>query len=155
MRKGISVSPGVAVGTAFCINEIFVNPAKLRVGEADTATELTKYETAREQAQSDLSALESTIADQAGRDAAAIFAAQAAILRDAAFTNNVRTWIVEEQISAQAALQKLLELYRSVFSRVEDAYLKERLDDIRDVILRINSHLQDRREQRRRAWTGP
>lgn len=155
MRRGISVSPGVAVGTAFCINEILVNPAKVHVGEADTAAELTRYETARERAKQDLSALKATISDQAGKEAAAIFAAQAAILQDSAFTNNVRTWIAEEQISAQAALQKLLELYKTVFSRVEDAYLKERLDDIRDVILRINSHLQDRCETAPEGLEGP
>lgn len=149
------MSPGVAVGTAFCINEIFVNPAQLQVGEAETAAELAKYETAREQARNDLSTLESSIAKQAGRDAAAIFAAQAAILRDSAFTNNVRTWIVEDRISAQAALQKLLELYQTVFSRVEDAYLKERLDDIHDVILRINSHLQGQREAAPEGLDGP
>lgn len=143
------------MGTAFCINEIFVNPAKLQVDEAETAAELAKYETARERARHDLSTLESTIAKQAGRDAAAIFAAQAAILRDSAFTSNVRTWIVEEHISAQAALQKLLELYQTVFSRVEDAYLKERLDDIHDVILRINSHLQDRPETAPEGLDGP
>ncbi len=155
MRRGIPVSPGVAVGTAFCINEIFVNPATQHVGQADTSAELAKYEAACEQAKHELLTLESAIDAQAGRDAAAIFAAQAAILRDAAFTNNVRTWIVEEQISAQAALQKLLELYRNVFSQVEDAYLKERLDDIRDVILRINSHLLERPEAAPEGLEGP
>lgn len=155
MRRGISVSPGVAVGAAYCINEIFVNPARQCVGEADTASELARYETARERARQDLLTLESTISVHAGRDAAGIFAAQASILRDMAFTNNVRTWIVEDRISAQAALQKLLELYKSVFSRVEDAYLKERLDDIRDVILRINSHLQDRCEAVPESLDGP
>lgn len=155
MRRGISVSPGVAVGAAYCINEIFVNPGRQHVSEADTASELARYEAARERAWQDLSTLESTIADHAGRDAAGIFAAQASLLRDTAFTNNVRTWIVEDRISAQAALQKLLELYKSVFSRVEDAYLRERLDDIRDVILRINSHLQDRCEAVPESLDGP
>ncbi len=155
MRRGISVSPGVAVGTAFCIHEIFVNPARMYVGEADTAAELARYETARERAKHDLSTLESTIGDQAGRDAAAIFAAQGAILRDLALTDKVRTWILEERTSAQAALQRLLELYKTVFSRVEDACLKERLDDIRDVILRINSHLQDRCETAPEGLEGP
>jgi phosphoenolpyruvate-protein phosphotransferase (PTS system enzyme I) len=133
MRRGIPVSPGVAVGTAYCINEIFVNPARQNLAAADVAGELAKYEAARERAQNDLSALESTIAEQSGLGTAAIFAAQAAILRDLAFTNNVVTWIVDEQISAQAALQRLYEHYAAVFSRVQDEYLKERLDDIRDV----------------------
>jgi len=123
MRRGISVSPGVAVGTAFCIHEIFVNPARMHVGEADTAAELARYEEAREQAKRALSTLTSAIGNHAGRDAAAIFAAQGAVLRDLALTDKVRAWILDEQISAQAALQRLLELYKTVFSRVEDAYV--------------------------------
>ena len=123
MRRGISVSPGVAVGTAFCIHEIFVNPARMHVGEADTAAELARYEEAREQAKRALSTLTSAIGNHAGRDAAAIFAAQGAVLRDLALADKVRAWILDEQISAQAALQRLLELYKTVFSRVEDAYV--------------------------------
>jgi phosphotransferase system enzyme I (PtsI) len=143
MRRGIAVSPGVAVGTAYCINEIFVNLGRQSPGTTDVAGELTKYEAAREQSQQELAALEIAVAKEVGRDTADIFAAQAAILRDLAFTNNVRTWIVDEQISAQAALQKLYEQYKSVFGRVQDEYLRQRLDDIRDVIQRINVHLLD------------
>ncbi len=155
MRRGIPVSPGVAVGTAYCINEIFVNPARQHLGPSDVEGELTKYETARERAQNDLVALESTIASQAGIGTAAIFAAQAAILRDLAFTKNVLNWIVEDQISAQAALQKLYEHYRDIFSRVQDEYLRERLDDIRDVIQRINSHLEDPGQTMLEGIEGP
>jgi len=143
MRRGIAVSPGVAVGTAYCINEIFLNLGRQSPGTTDVAGELTKYEAAREQSQQELAALEVAVAKEIGRDTADIFAAQEAILRDLAFTNNVRTWIVDEQISAQAALQKLYEQYKSVFSRVQDEYLRQRLDDIRDVIQRINAHLLD------------
>ena len=155
MRRGIAVSPGVAVGTAFCINEIFVNPGRQAVGKADIAGELARYEAAREQSEHELSTLESTISGQAGRDTSAIFAAQAAILRDLAFRNNVRNWIVEEQISAQTALQKLYEQYKGVFCRVQDEYLKERLDDIRDVIQRVTQHLQDPGHSALEGLEGP
>ena len=35
MRKGIAVSPGVAVGKAYCIHEIFVDPDRKRLEEQD------------------------------------------------------------------------------------------------------------------------
>lgn len=141
MRRGIAVSPGVAVGTAYCIHEIFLNLGRPASGTIDVASELARYQAARERAQQELAALEASVAKEAGRNAADIFAAQAAILRDQALINNVSTWIVDEQISAHAALDKLYEQYKSVFSRVQDDYLRQRLDDIRDVIQRIATHL--------------
>src|SRR6476620_3117390 len=50
MRKGIPVSPGVAVGTAFCIHEIFVNPDTKRLEAHEVTTELSNFEAAREKA---------------------------------------------------------------------------------------------------------
>ncbi len=154
MRRGIPVSPGVAVGTAYCINEIFVNPVRQHLGDSEVASELAKYEAARERAQNDLAAFESAAASPGGSGTAGIFAAQAAILRDPAFTKNVVNWI-EEKISAQAALLRLYEHYEGVFSRVQDEYLKERLADIRDVIHRINSHLEDPRQAVPEGLDGP
>jgi len=145
----------VAVGTAYCINEVFVNPVRQRLGESDVASELAKYEAARERAQSDLVDFEAAVAGSGGCGTAGIFAAQAAILRDVAFTKNVVTWIVEEKISAQAALLRLYDHYKGVFSKVQDEYLKERLADIRDVIHRINSHLEDSGQTIPDGLTGP
>lgn len=155
MRRGIAVSPGVAVGTAYCINEIFLNLGRQCPGTTDVAAELAKYEAARERSQQELTALEAAVAKEIGRDTAAIFAAQAAISRDPAFTKNVRTWIVDEQICAQASLQKLYEQYKDVFGRVKDEYLRQRLDDIRDVIQRISTHLLDPGETALDGLEGP
>ena len=58
MRKGIAVSPGVAVGTAYCIHEIFVNPEKKRLADDEVTAELARFETARDRAAADLSALQ-------------------------------------------------------------------------------------------------
>ena len=155
MRRGLAVSPGVAIGTAYCINEIFLNPGRQLVDEMDITAELARYETARDRAADDLSALESKVAAQVGAQEAAIFAAHRSILQDSAFTNTVCSWIVDESLSAQAALQKLLEKYSNIFSKVEDEYLQERLQDIRDVVLRINSHLRDPLETPAEGIHGP
>ena len=42
MRKGIAVSPGVAVGTAYCIHEIFVNPDTQRLEDREVTAEYFK-----------------------------------------------------------------------------------------------------------------
>jgi phosphotransferase system enzyme I (PtsI) len=143
MRKGIAVSPGVAVGTAYCIHEIFVNPDTKRLADDEVTGELARYETARDKTAADLRALRSKVASQVGPEEASIFDVHGQILLDAAFTNKIRTWIVDERMTAQASLHRLMNEYTSLFARTKDEYLKERVNDVRDVVVRLSAHLTD------------
>ncbi|QDU30381.1 Phosphoenolpyruvate-protein phosphotransferase [Anatilimnocola aggregata] len=141
MRKGIPVSPGVAVGVAYCIHEIFINPDTKRLEDHEVTAELANYETARDEAAAELRALQHKVAAQVGENEAQIFSAHELILRDSNFTNKVRGWVVDERLTAQAALHRLLEQYTVLFAKTNDEYLRERMNDLRDVVIRINAHL--------------
>ena len=143
MRRGIAVSPGVAIGTAYVIHEIYVNPDTNELADSEITAELAAYEVARDKSAVELRALERKVEAQVGHDEAAIFAVHQAILRDASFTNKIRNWIVEERMHAPAALHRLLGEYTQLFSKTNDDYLKERLNDVRDVIIRLSSHLSE------------
>ena len=143
MRKGIAVSPGVTIGKAYCIHKIFVNPDTKRLADQEVTAELAKYETARDKTAADLRAMRARVQAQVGADEAAIFAAQESILRDAAFTKKIRAWIVDERLTTQSALHRLLREYSTLFSRTKDEYIQERLNDLRDVIVRVSSYLSD------------
>ncbi|MCC7086935.1 MAG: phosphoenolpyruvate--protein phosphotransferase [Pirellulales bacterium] len=143
MRKGIGVSPGVAVGTAYCIHEIFVNPSTRRLADAEVLPELARYEQARDATAADLRALHVKVSSQVGAEQAAIFSAHEAIVHDPAFTEKIRRWIVDERQSATAALSAVLNEYTSLFARTKDEYLKERLADLRDVVVRLSGHLSE------------
>src|SRR5437763_5554404 len=121
MRKGIPVSPGVAVGTAYCIHEIFVNPDTKRLEDHEITAELANFETARDKAAAELRALQHKVEQQVGHDEAAIFGVHESILRDAAFTGKVRGWITHDRFTAQAALARLLDEYTVLFTRTNDA----------------------------------
>jgi phosphotransferase system enzyme I (PtsI) len=155
MRKGIPVSPGVVVGTAYVIHEIFVNPETKHLEDEEVTTELAAYETARNQAATDLRALQTKVASQVGHDEAAIFAVHEAILRDADFTQKIRDWIVNDRLTAPTALHRLMNHYSSLFARTRDEYLKERLNDVRDVIERVSTHLSDVLKPESNALPGP
>jgi phosphotransferase system enzyme I (PtsI) len=155
MRKGIAVSPGVAVGTAYCISEIFVNPDSKKLADQEVTAELARYETARDKTAADLHAMQVKVESQVGKAEAAIFAVHESILRDAAFTNKIRSWIVEERLSAQASLHRLLEQYTQLFAKTKDEYLRERVNDVRDVVVRISAHLTDVLKPDQQAFPGP
>jgi len=155
VRRGIAVSPGVTVGTAYCIHEVFVkpNPEKL-VGPA-IVSELARFENARRRSIDDVRLLQQKVQKQVGKEAAAIFAVHETILQDAALVGKVRHWIQHEGISAQEALARLLDFYKRVLSGTGDEYLQERIDDLRDVIMRLSSYLSEALQQDSGALEGP
>lgn len=155
MRRGIAVSPGVAIGTAYVIHQIYVNPDTKRLEDSEITAELANYETARDKAGAGLRALERKVEAQVGHDEAAIFAVHQSILRDPAFTNKVRNWIVEERMTSAAALHRLLGEYTTIFAKTKDEYLQERLNDVRDVIIRISGHLSDVLDVEANQLNGP
>lgn len=131
------------MGTAYCIHEIFVNPDTKRLADQEVTAELAKYEAARDKVSRELSHLQRKVEKQVGADEAAIFQTHRSILRDAAFTKKVRNWIVNDRLQAQAALHQLLDEYTAMFTRMKDDYMRERLTDVRDVVIQLSAHLSD------------
>jgi phosphoenolpyruvate-protein phosphotransferase len=155
MRKGIAVSPGVTIGTAYCIHEVFVDPGRGLLAPHEIAGELAKFDNARKRSISDLQALQMKVSRQVGKEAAAIFAVHESILHDAFLLGKVRAWIQDECLTAQAALARLLDYYKGLLDRSGDQYLQERLADIRDVIERLTSYLSEALRKDSGVLEGP
>jgi len=155
MRKGIGVSPGVAVGRAYCIHEIFLDPHADQLAEGDVVAELNRFEQARDRTAADLRALHHKVAKQVGESEAAIFQVHESIVRDPAFTAKVHHWIADHREPSQSALHRLLNEYTSLFARTRDNYIKERLADVRDVIIRISAHLSPMLDSNSTPIEGP
>jgi phosphoenolpyruvate-protein phosphotransferase (PTS system enzyme I) len=155
MRKGIAVSPGVAIGTAYCIHDVFVEPGCGPLETQQIAGELARFENARKRSIDDLRALQKKVAQQVGKESAAIFAVHESILLDSAIVDKVRNWIQNERCPAQQALAKLLDTYRVLLDKAGDEYLRERLADIRDVVERLSSFLSPVLEKDSKSLSGP
>ncbi|MEK6236797.1 MAG: PEP-utilizing enzyme, partial [Planctomycetales bacterium] len=155
IRKGIAVSPGVSVGSAYCIDDIFVSADGELLDQSETAGELERFEEACKKSATELRALHRKVASQVGEHEAAIFKAHETILLDPTFKKKVRKWIGEQRQTAQAALHRVMNEYASLFARTKDEYLKERLADVRDVIVRLSSHLSAALKPDSQALPGP
>ncbi len=155
MRKGIAVSPGVTIGTAYCIHEVFVDPGRGLLQPHEVAGELARFENARKRSIDDLRLLQNKVQQQVGKEAAAIFSVHESILHDPALVGKVRGWIQDEQLTAQAALARLMDYFKGLLNRSHDEYLQERLADIRDVVIRLTSYLSDALKKDSGLLTGP
>lgn len=155
MRKGLPVSPGVAVGTAYCIHQIFVDPRARTLAAHEVRDELQRYEEAVARTETDLRALYHKVLKQVGQKEAAIFQVHQAILHDSALTAKVRDWVTQNQKGVEGALAYVLDEYTRLFSDAKDDLLRERLADVRDVIIRISGHLSKVLQSDDQSLPGP
>jgi phosphotransferase system enzyme I (PtsI) len=139
MRKGIPVSPGVAVAPAYLLGVASRKP--LHVDDWAIGAEISRLEQACAAAGHELDVVVARVDSQIGDEEAAIFRAHRALLRDPALLSQVKARIQAVHVDAAAALQVTLEEYAELFHHLPDGYLQERLADLRDVIGRIQAHL--------------
>lgn len=141
MKRGIGVSPGVAVGQAYCLDEIFVHPARTKLADDDVIREWRRFEEAVETTCGELQSLQRKMTAQVGPGQAQVFQAHESVLRDPAFIGKVREQIVNHSRPAPAALDLVLREYGELAARTKDKYLRERLADLHDSIIRLSGHL--------------
>jgi phosphotransferase system enzyme I (PtsI) len=155
MRRGIAVSPGIAIGAAYCIEAIFVNPDHAKLSEAEVSPEIARLDAAIESVAADLRKLQSRVDFQLGKEAAAVFAVHESILRDPAMAGRLRDSVRRERISSQEALRRLMEEYDKLMASHSDALLRERISDVRDVGQRLSTYLSDALRGEIPSLSGP
>ena len=141
MQRGLPLSPGVAVARAYRLDQ---RPAPRESQTLDAAAlpaEVGRFEAACAAAARELDTTIARVAGQLGEDEAAILRAHRRLLVDPALLDKVRAAIRDRRVPAREALRRVLDEYAALFGQVQDAYLRERLADLRDVVGRIDRHL--------------
>ncbi|WP_339080404.1 phosphoenolpyruvate--protein phosphotransferase [Pseudomonas sp. TMP9] len=143
---GVPGSPGVAVGTALVV----LPPADLDVvpdkSIDDIAAELTLFNNALEGVRSDMRALSAKMATQLRPEERALFDVYLMMLEDAALGNEV-VKIIRTGQWAQGALRHVVSEHVNRFELMDDAYLRERASDVKDLGRRLLAYLQQARQQ--------
>jgi phosphotransferase system enzyme I (PtsI) len=133
--KGLGVSPGIGIGKAFIIDKGPINIIKNYVNDAEKELDrlMTAFETAKEQ----LKELYISSIDELGEKEAQIFKSHEMMLEDDTFISDVENRIKEEGVNAEFALNETSNVYIEMFQNIEDEYLRERSEDIKDVMNRV------------------
>jgi phosphoenolpyruvate-protein phosphotransferase (PTS system enzyme I) len=139
--KGIAASPGIAIGTAYVMEdeEIVVNRVEL-AGE-QLKTEVKRFKAAQKATLRDLDAAEAKVLKVLGKKHAKLIDAHRLILRDTLITQDVPQRILKEGVNAEFALSEALEQVNQQFEKMEDEFFRERRHDLFDVGKRLLSHL--------------
>lgn len=143
---GVPGSPGAAVGTAVVV----LPPADLDVvpdkSVDDIAAELQLFNTALEGVRADMRALSAKMATQLRPEERALFDVYLMMLEDAALGNEV-VKIIRTGQWAQGALRQVVSEHVNRFELMDDAYLRERASDVKDLGRRLLAYLQQARQQ--------
>ena len=136
---GKGVSGGVAIGRARLFRRQSICVQRTQVD--DPKGEWARYEAALAQTVQELERLSEWSREELGEDDAQIFSIHAMIARDEDFNETVRTHILSRRDNAEYAVSEAAGLHATVFSQMDDAYMRERASDVKDIADRILRHL--------------
>jgi len=133
--KGLGVSPGIGIGKAFVIEKKFMDISKTYVSDAEK--EIERFRNAVELGKDQLNEIYLKTLNEIGEKEAQIFKSHEMMLEDEAFISEVESKILDEKINAEYSLKEVSDYYIKMFDKIEDEYLRERGEDIKDVMNRV------------------
>lgn len=136
---GRGVFGAVAAGKImiFKSNEISVKKSTV----TDTEKEKIRYENAKAQANSQLEEIYEKALKEVGETNAQIFSIHMMMLDDEDYNDAVLNIIDTQKVNAEYAVYTVCKNFAEMFSSMEDAYMKARAADVRDVSRRIIQNL--------------
>ncbi|UDG79866.1 phosphoenolpyruvate-protein phosphotransferase PtsI [Candidatus Steffania adelgidicola] len=143
MISGILASPGIAFGKALVlkVDEVIINRHKIT--ENQVSREIKHFLSGRDKTSSQLKAIKNKAGKIFGEEKEAIFEGHIMLLEDEELEQDIIALIKEDLMKADAAVYTVIETQAKALEELEDAYLKERAIDIRDIGKRLLRNILD------------
>jgi phosphotransferase system enzyme I (PtsI) len=146
IRRGIPVSPGIAIGEVFLLEAEGVRIHEHFISERDVEQEVERLQKAMDQALEELEKLAGDVSTRAGAKIAEIFSAHAGMLKDEYFRPEFFDRIRNKKYTAEFAVSRTMRQWRKVFQ--SDPFLATRVPDLDDLERRLLRNLiGSRREE--------
>ncbi len=140
---GLRMSAGMAMGPAWVIEQN-QNKTNQYVTENSTA-ELIKFDLALQSVDIDLARIEEK-SKLESKEQAEIIATHRLLLKDPEWYDQIKSALSELNLSAPNAVKNVTEEFSQMMLNLDDAYLRERAHDIKDIGQRITRHLNQEAE---------
>ena len=150
--SGKAVAPGIAIGKLQLFRKNSLSAARVYV--KDSAAEIRRAEAAFDRALSELSLICEKSRETFGPDCAEIFEAHRQLLSDADYLEAIRGIILSEHVGAAYAAELAGAHFSQMLEQTDDAYLRERAADIRDISERLVRILTEQEEEKTQTEDG-
>jgi len=142
--RGIAASPGIVIGKAYVFQDILLLVEKRNLEEGCAEKEVFRLNQAIRQVIDELIEDNFQVSKRTQKREAEIFLTHIAILKDPYFISRVLQDIRENGVNAESALMKQVDEFIRAFRKMDDAYLRERGTDLRDIGRRVIKKLMPR-----------
>lgn len=139
--RGIPVSAGVCRGKIVLLGRARPSIAPRQLTDADLPEEINRLERALAQTRQQILEIQRKVVEAMGAQEGSIFDAHLLALEDRTLMDEVIRVIQEKRVNAEHAFHTIAERYAATLSAIEDDYLRERADDMRDVTGRVLNYL--------------
>ena len=143
-KKGISASPGVAIGPALVLDTEEYRIPRRTIAAAEAPAQVRVLDAALEASRQEISDLRDAAARKLGEQTADIFRFHEALIADKTLRAAVTALIEQQHHSAAYAFVQEMSKRQRVFRAVPDPYLKERVRDLVDIEKRVLRHILGR-----------
>ena len=156
IKRGIAVSPGVAIGPALLLDtEGFRIPKRL-VEAGQTAAEVERLRRAFDEAGREARDSQRQIAERLGIHYGSIFGAHAELLENAYFRGEIEQLITGQRFAAEYALSQVMRRYAKALQDLgPEKTAAGRAADLFDIEKRLLGHLLGQRREEIRQLCRP
>ena len=141
IKRGIQVSPGVAIGRVVVLDaEVLPIPVR-HVALADVERQKDRLHQALEESSKAITQLRDQTASRLGEELARIFDFHLGMLKDPHLVLQIEEMIERERVTAESAVYAVLRRQAQSYEQLQNRYISERVKDIDDLEHRIIEHL--------------
>ena len=138
---GIGIGGGIAIGRAHLISHSSIDVVHYQLEPGEVPGELARFDEAIRTTRKELEMLWGSIPENAPAELGAFLSLHIMLLNDAALSREPRVVIEREQCNAEWALKQQADALIEQFNEIEESYLRERKQDVMQVVERIYKNL--------------
>ena len=147
IKRGIAVSPGVAIGPALVFDTEGIRMPAQYVNTRDRSGELERLRTALDAAARDARHQQEAISQKLGKQYGAIFAAHALLIQDPELRKEIENKIIDLNHSTEYAVSKVIRKHAKALENLNNAVFSSRSADLFDIEKSILRHLTGSRSE--------
>jgi len=137
--KGIGASNGISVAKVFELKETHVEITDAKI--TDVAAETAKIDAAIADTVKQIEVVKEKAAKNLGAEEAAVFDAHIQVAGDPSIVDGAKQLVESDKVNALFAIKQVTDQAHDMFASMDDAYMKERAADVKDVAKRIINSL--------------
>ena len=134
---GVPVSNGIAIGKAHLISNALLEVVHYQLNKHEVPNEIKRLTRAINEVRKDLLKIKKQLQKDSPEEFSAFIDTHLMILADKNFSEKPKRIISKDSCNAEWALKKQMDFFVSKFEQIKDEYIKERKDDVIQVVERI------------------